>query len=62
MELVSEYDDYDAPDEEPYCDRCGGTGWITNCCDDMCQGTEPGEYCMHGSGRLCSACGGGNLL
>lgn len=43
-------------DEDPGCARCGGSGSIIICPDDMCRGV--GE-CMHGDGEIpCPECGG----
>jgi len=41
----------------PYtCNRCGGTGEIVVCPDDMCHGLG---YCIHGDGMLiCHECNG----
>lgn len=52
-----EFDDFD---DEPYCYRCDGSGWIITCCDDICVGS--GE-CIHGDGeQLCPDCGGRNAI
>jgi hypothetical protein len=40
------------PDEE--CDRCGSSGEILVCPDDICQGQS---WCMHGDGEIdCPKC------
>ena len=55
-----EDDDFE---REPYCDRCSNTGWICDCIDDLCQGGEPGESCIHGDGdKLCPDCKGKNAF
>jgi hypothetical protein len=47
---VGEYWDSDG------CNRCGGTGTIIVCIDDMCRGAGG---CMHGDGEIvCPDCGG----
>jgi hypothetical protein len=33
-----EPDDFYPDDDDGYCDKCGGEGWILTCCDDMCHG------------------------
>lgn len=39
------------------CDYCDGTGWITHCPDDLCQGG--GENgCIHGDNEVCPECHG----
>lgn len=49
-------DDYDDYDDEPYCYRCDGTGFIMICPDDLCRGS--GE-CIHGDGEVvCPVCKG----
>lgn len=41
-------------DDDGYCDRCGGEGWIVVCCDDLCHGQG---WCMHGDGDMpCPDC------
>lgn len=50
-DLDDEGEDYG--DEDDYCDRCGGEGWIVTCCDDMCHGLG---YCIHGDGMAMCAC------
>lgn len=43
-------------EEDEYCDRCGGSGEILVCCDDICHGL--GE-CIHGDGyAVCPDCKG----
>ena len=37
------------------CENCGGTGLITHCPDDLCQG-EAG--CIHGGNLPCPECHG----
>lgn len=38
------------------CPDCGGTGFIMDCCDDICVGS--GE-CIHGDGEVvCETCDG----
>lgn len=62
FEFVGLGDD-DPFDDEPYCQRCNGTGWICVCPDDMCRSGEPGESCIHGDGDvLCPDCGGRNAF
>ena len=47
-------DDYFEPKDD--CQRCGGTGRMIVCIDDMCQGS--GE-CIHGDGvEKCEDCKG----
>lgn len=41
--------------ERGVCERCGGTGSITDCPDDLCQG-ENG--CIHGDNETCPDCRG----
>jgi hypothetical protein len=55
MTFDDEPDDY-YPDDDGYCDRCGGDGWILTCCDDMCHGLG---YCIHGDGMEMCACNTG---
>lgn len=46
----------DLEDDEDFdsCHRCGGSGWIITCIDDLCHGS--GE-CIHGDGDTpCPAC------
>lgn len=51
-----EYGDYDAGDDDGYCQRCDNQGFIVICIDDMCRGA--GE-CMHGDGEIvCPDCKG----
>lgn len=51
-EMDDRYDGWD--DDDGDCPECGGTGWINDCCDDMCQGQG---WCMHGDGdRPCPEC------
>lgn len=46
--IDDEYDDiFDELAGEGCCDKCGGTGWIVDCCDDLCVGQG---WCMHGDG------------
>jgi hypothetical protein len=45
--------DYDPGDDDGYCDKCGGEGWILTCCDDICHGVG---YCIHGDGMEICAC------
>ena len=45
--------DFDPGDDDGYCDRCGGDGWIITCCDDLCHGAG---YCMHGDGMVMCPC------
>lgn len=54
---MSEADQDDEQFEgESYCWKCGGTGIIITCCDDLCQGQG---YCMHGDGEIvCDLCNG----
>ena len=50
--------DYDDTDYfvDGGCNRCGGSGRIVICIDDMCRGV--GE-CMHGDGEIvCPTCNG----
>jgi len=48
--------DYD----EPVCLRCGGSGELLICWDDLCHGA--GE-CMHGDGEIeCPTCGGSGIM
>lgn len=53
--------DEDETDDDGYvdadgCQRCGGSGVIVVCIDDMCRGA--GE-CIHGDGEApCPDCGG----
>lgn len=48
--------DYPDPDDDGYCETCGGEGVIITCIDDLCVGA--GE-CMHGDGEeLCPDCDG----
>ena len=50
-----DFEDYDLYDSDG-CQRCGGSGVIVVCIDDMCHGA--GE-CMHGDGEIaCPDCGG----
>lgn len=45
-------DDFDDFEDDGYCERCGGEGWILTCCDDLCHGAG---YCIHGDGmEMCS--------
>lgn len=38
------------------CWRCGGSGEVVECPDDLCNGTD---HCIHGDGKvICSECGG----
>lgn len=62
MTREEEFEDWG--DGESYCWRCSGTGWIgTGCPDDLCQGGEPGEPCMHGDrDRFCPVCKGRNAF
>lgn len=51
MSGLDDYPDWVDDDDDRYCDECGGTGWIVDCCDDMCVGQG---WCMHGDGdRMC---------
>lgn len=47
----------DTDDEgSPECPKCGGSGVVMTCCDDLCHGQG---YCIHGDGEEpCEACGG----
>jgi hypothetical protein len=39
-----------------YCWKCGGTGYIIVCMDDLCRSSD---HCMHGDGEIvCDVCGG----
>ena len=54
-ETDDDFEDYDIYASEG-CQRCGGSGVIVVCIDDMCRGA--GE-CMHGDGEIaCPDCGG----
>lgn len=48
-----EPDDYYPDDDEGYCDKCNGEGWILTCCDDICHGQG---YCIHGDGMEMCDC------
>jgi hypothetical protein len=37
------------------CDRCGGSGFSSDCIDDLCNGREE---CIHGDDATCRACQG----
>ena len=54
-ELPDDFEDYDLYASDG-CQRCGGSGVIVVCIDDICRGA--GE-CMHGDGEIaCPDCGG----
>jgi len=54
IDLLECTDDYE--DEGSYCYRCGNTGEIIVCLDDMCHGLG---YCVHGDGMVtCPDCNG----
>ena len=62
-QFVGPDDDELFDDREPYCYRCNNSGWIVDCCDDLCQSGEPGESCIHGDGdKLCPDCNGRNAF
>jgi len=49
-------DEMDDDDEYYECGRCGGTGEIVTCIDDLCHGED---QCIHGDGYgPCPDCGG----
>lgn len=51
-ELIESDDEGDYDDLDDACQICDGSGWILDCCDDMCRGVG---YCIHGDGmRICS--------
>ncbi len=53
-------DDWEYFDDDDYCQRCDGEGFILVCWDDICQGQG---YCMHGDGEIiCPECHGRNAL
>ncbi len=37
------------------CPDCDGTGFVMDCCDDLCHGS--GE-CIHGDDQVCATCEG----
>ena len=45
----------DGDDDEGYCVYCDGEGWVSNCCDDLCQGDSG---CIHGDNVICPECHG----
>ena len=54
VEVPERPDDVDGDDA--YCYRCGGSGEIVVCCDDLCNGLG---QCIHGDGEIiCPECGG----
>jgi len=45
--------------EPATCWKCGGSGTLVMCCDDLCHGQD---YCMHGDNDMCSECDGEGFL
>ena len=44
----------DCPYNDDFCHRCGNTGWLITCMDDLCHGSGT---CMHGDGEQpCPEC------
>ena len=39
--------------EPATCWKCGGSGTIVACCDDLCHGQD---WCMHGDNPMCPEC------
>lgn len=48
-----------ADGEEVTCPQCLGSGYFSQCFDDMCHGNEE---CIHGDDATCSECGGEGFI
>lgn len=48
------YDGEDVP-----CQKCLGSGFYSDCFDDMCHGNDE---CIHGDDATCSECGGEGFI
>jgi hypothetical protein len=51
--MKKQIDDDEFFDDDGYCDECGGSGWLMECCDDICHGLG---YCIHGDGDVICHC------
>lgn len=47
--------DGDGEDGPTVCGKCGGSGFFSDCIDDMCHGQE---RCIHGDDSTCTGCDG----
>jgi len=51
--------DHEIREEDAWCERCNGRGYVIVCWDDLCANSD---RCIHGDGeRVCPECGGRNL-
>lgn len=45
--------------EPATCWKCGGSGSLVMCVDDLCHGQD---WCMHGDNDMCPECNGDGVL